>query len=214
MWPLSSLALTSSICSFPELAADFLLSKLVFLVLLLDAKFSISLTSSSGFLVLKFPSLAVSRAIWYAKLMPLKKVQNGCTLLNPWCGKSLWYDLNLIQELLKDFTGFCVNVAILLFKSSARPSSKKLRHNAFLMSVYDVRDHGGNCLSQCEASPKSEYLKSLHRRYFTWTLLALIADTKSSNRSKWSIGCSCGWPWNGVCPTCVKYAGFSSKSCL
>ena len=49
-----------------------------------------------------------------------------------------------------------MNVAILLLKSSACASSKKLHKNAFFMSLQDVRDHGGSCLSPCEASPASE----------------------------------------------------------
>ena len=58
----------------------------------------------------------------------------------------------MIQELLNDYVGSCVNVAILLFNSYARDSSKKLRRNAFLILVHDVRDLGGNILSQREVS--------------------------------------------------------------
>ena len=57
-----------------------------------------------------------------------------------------------------------MNVTILLLNSLARDSSKKLRRNAFLMSAQDVRDPGGKCLSQSEAFPNSEYLKSLQKR--------------------------------------------------
>ena len=57
-----------------------------------------------------------------------------------------------------------MNVAIFLHKSSARASSKKLRRNAFFMLVQDVRDTGGNYVNKCEASPASEYLRSMQRK--------------------------------------------------
>ena len=57
-----------------------------------------------------------------------------------------------------------MNVAIMLLKSSARALSKKWHKNAFLILAQDVRDPGGNCLSQCEVSPASEYLKGLRNR--------------------------------------------------
>ena len=69
-----------------------------------------------------------------------------------------------MQKLLNDSVGSYVNVAILLLKSLARASSKKWHRNAFLISAQDVRDPGGNYLSQYEASPASEYLKSLENR--------------------------------------------------
>ena len=69
----------------------------------------------------------------------------------------------MIHEFLKDFEGSCEKVAILLLRSSSLASSKKLHKKAFLISVQDVRDPGGNCLSQYEASPASEYLKSLKK---------------------------------------------------
>lgn len=68
--------------------------------------------------------------------------------------------MNLIQELLKDSARSYVNVKILFLNSLDRPSSKKLRKKAVLMSIQDVRDPSGNSLSQYEASPPSEYKKS------------------------------------------------------
>uniref|UniRef100_A0A0D3DRE8 Uncharacterized protein n=1 Tax=Brassica oleracea var. oleracea TaxID=109376 RepID=A0A0D3DRE8_BRAOL len=59
----------------------------------------------------------------------------------------------------------------------------------------DLRDPGCNCLSQCRASPASEYLKSLHNRWFSETPSTLIAEFRSSNLSRWSIGCSWDNPW-------------------
>ena len=72
LWTISSLALTSSNWSFPRVVAEIFLLISVFFVLLRDAKFSMSLTASYGFLMLNFPSLSVSRAIWYASVIPLK----------------------------------------------------------------------------------------------------------------------------------------------
>ena len=141
--------------------SDFSLSISGLLTLLLVNIFSINLLALSRVLVSKFPSLAVSSIVWYCTSMPLQNFFNNWVSVKPWCGQSLWYPLNLFQELLNPSVGPWENVQILSLIASALLSSKNSIRNAVLTSHQVVRYLGGKCLSQVFAFPERECLNTL-----------------------------------------------------